>query len=247
MSVPEWVLPPVEPFEWAQPSSPPPGDPDIGHVRDHSVVEQGIHTGIDVAHYVGTAGEITAMFASEGTMLLAAAEVAAPLGAVAVVAVSGMEFYRATTTSARIEGQKGFAYGLMWGVLGLPDLDETTPGWNDVGTGSVGPSPESDYEHKWWAEGVREGREKAKDPKVRDEIVRALAYEMVAQRKDLDTDPQHRAWSVAVDRTLNRIWEGVREDVAPVRGTHLKWLGEGDGFPQDTAEQGRGLPATGAK
>lgn len=230
MDVPEWALPLVEPFEWAQPFSSQAADPDIGDVRDHGIAHY-VHTGLLPAHVAGTIAEIVAWKAAEGTALLAAAEGVAVIAPVAVVITTAIEFHTTTSTAARIEGQKGFAYGLMWGVLGLPDIDETTPGWNDVLPGHLGPSPMDDYERKHWAEGVAEGREKAKDPSVREKIERALAYEMVAQGRDLDTDPQHRAWSVAVDRTLNQIWEDVREDTPPLDGTHLKWLGEGDGFP----------------
>jgi hypothetical protein len=150
---------------------------------------------------------------------------------VATVVVTAMELYKAFTTTQRIQTQQGICYGLMWEVLGVPDAEHTTrPA--PIGDGTI---PLTESEQKAWEEGVKEGREKAKDPEVREAITRALAYEMAAQGRAPDTDPDHKAWHQSVDHTLNRIWNDVHEDLGPLNGSQLDWKGAQDGFP--TAKQ----------
>lgn len=228
MDVPEWELPPVKPFDWTEAvpvNSAPSPDLDVpeteGQHTEH--VEHWVHRGIDVVHFGETLHYLHSL--SEGGAVAAGAAEITPLGAVLVVVVTFMELHKAFTTSQRIETQKGVTYGLMWEVLGLPDAEHTTRG------GPFGPQDLTESEREAWEEGVKEGREKAKDPAVREQIERALAYEMMVQKRDLATDPQHRAWNVAVDKTLNRIWDQVHEDL-PTLNYPLSWMGNKDGFPE---------------
>jgi hypothetical protein len=238
VSEPQWELPEAEMFDWARPGAGVRPDasarPDI-HLPETSGQEAEhrdhlIHQGLDALHFASLLGEVAEMgLVAHGSAAAGAAAVAAPLGAVATVIVTAMEFYRATSTDKRIQVQKGLAHGLMWEVLGLPDADHTM-GPATFGDGYV---PLSDYEQSGWDEGVREGRRIGQREDVKKEIERALAYEMVVQNRDLDTDPQHRAWNVAVTNVLNRVWDQVHEDSGPLNGSTLSWEGVGDGFPVD--------------
>jgi hypothetical protein len=167
---------------------------------------------------------------AEGGIVAGAAPVLAPLGGVAIGVVTAMELYRAWTTTQRIQTQMGITYGLMWEVLGVPNSPHDTR--RDVVAGDV---PLTQSEREAWEKGVQEGREMAKKPEVRDAIERAIAFEMAVQKKDPLTDPHHKAWGVAVDNTLNRVWNEVHEkDVRwgekGLNDSRLPWTGA-DGFP----------------
>jgi hypothetical protein len=232
MGGPDWSMPSLEPFAWAHSAGAAP-DADLDDVYDPSHTEHNVHIGLTVGHVATTIGEIYEFFHVTGAVLAppahgaaAVAVWAAPLGAVLVAVTTVLELHKAFTTTQRIMTQEGICYGLMWEVLGMPDAERTTRGT------FFGEMPMTDSEREAWEEGVREGREKARDPAVREAIVRALAYEMAVQGRDPDTDPTHRAWQKAVNNTLNRIWNEVHEDLGPLNGSTIPWMGDQDGFPK---------------
>jgi hypothetical protein len=234
MGEPEWELPLVDDFAWSDATPASSQTPDVGGVYEPSHTEHYVHLGLDAVHVASTIAEIYEIFHVSGAPLAAAhgglagaAAVVAPLGGVAVVVVTAMELYKAFDTVNRIETQKGITYGIMWGVLGVPDVPHTTrpgPFGGDLQL--------TDHERASWQEGVDKGRELAKDPAVRQAIERSLAYEMALQKRDLATDPQHRAWNVAVQNTMNRVWDQVHEKQKGLDGSTLSWQGKEDGFPK---------------
>jgi hypothetical protein len=234
MHEPEWSVAPLEPFNWAPRAGGAPGahPPNLGGPYYHpNHVLHTIHTALDVTHIAGVIAEMYEIFPVLGHhgAVAAVAGVAAPLGSVALVGLTFLELYHAGTTHLRIEAQKGVCYGLMAEVLGTPDVAHTTKPapFEDTTV------PLSQAECEAYEEGVREGREQAKDPAVREAIVKALAFEMAAQGRTLDTDPQHHAWHKAVDNTLNRLWDGTHEKLSPLQGSRIPWEGQQDGFPKE--------------
>ncbi|HEY7510098.1 MAG TPA: hypothetical protein VIG50_07570 [Vicinamibacteria bacterium] len=214
-----------------------------------------IETWQHVFHAAGHAGhavEVGAGLAWPEVAGVTAAEVG---GGVAVVVVTALELYRAFTVGQRIQEQKGVTYGLMWEVLGVKDVERTTKG-DPFGPGEISMS---ESEREAWQEGIAEGRALAdktvniggklelvdgfpkmvggKEVKVRELIEATLAYEMALQGKDPLTDPHQKAWNVAVDKTLNRVWEQVRETSErwgerSLNRQPLSWIGDDNGFPQ---------------
>jgi hypothetical protein len=244
MTEPEWEVPTAEDFAWARSGAAEQSQApavDLPHTEgQHDQHREHLkHMGLDAVHVASTIAELYEMFhvsglglAGHGGVIAGSAAVLAPMGGIAVGVLTAMELKRAFTTTQRIEAQKGVTYGLMWGVLGVPDVPHSTrPG--PFG----GDLPLTPSEQEAWQKGVEEGREMAKDPKVRETIERALAYEMAVQKRDLATDPQHRAWHVAVDNTLNRVWEEVHEKQVRwgeqgLNESKLPWVGGQDGFPK---------------
>src|SRR5262245_37854815 len=233
MGEPEWTVAHLEHFAWAQPSAEEQsGQPDLGGVHDHSHLGHYVHIGIDVAHFLDTLHKFhhwyhEAKAAAHGAAVVAG-EVMGPLDAALLFVVVFSELHKAFTTTQRIESQKGISYGLLWEVLGVPDAPhDTRP--SPFGEGTL---PLTDSERQAFEEGVKEGREKAQDPEVRKAIEGSLAFEMARQERTLDTDPQHHAWNIAVDNTLNRIWDKVHEDEPALKGSTIPFQGTEDGFPK---------------
>jgi hypothetical protein len=237
MGEPDWEIAEAQDFDWSD-STPAPVSKDMhlpqtdGQHWEHT--EHNIHTGLNVAKFVATCAELYEIFHVSGAALAAshgglaaAAGWVAPVAPIAVVIVTFMELHKAFTTTQRIETAKGVTYGIMWGVLGVPDVPHTTRPGPFGGTLELTKSEREAFE-----EGVKEGRKMAQDPKVREQVERALAAEMALQKRDPTTDPQHRAWNVAVDKTMNRIWDGVHEKNKALDGSKLNWIGKNDGFPK---------------
>jgi hypothetical protein len=233
MDEPEWSLPAVELFHWAKPDFAPPEDqkhaPDMDVGERAHEKEPEYKEGTFYAHVVGTLAEFYELhgIAEAGEVLAThewlSAGALAPLGYVATIVVTAQQFYDATSTGHRIQGEMGMTYGMVWEVLGLPDVEHTT---------HLDGERLSQYEHKGWEEGVAEGRKYIQEhPEAREQIIQSLNYEMWAQRRDYTTDPTHHAWHEATNRVLNRVWAATHEDLAPLNSVSLPWMGENDGFP----------------
>lgn len=238
MGVPEWSIEPLEMFDWAISSTAPqynrhalrPDLDDIYH-RPHQLddelafinIEKKIATGLELAEIFLAAAGIH-VHGTAGLVLAGAGPVAYTLTAVGTAIL----VYKAFDVPLRIQNAKGITCGLMWEVMGLPDVERTT---KPAPTESV-EIPMTPGERQAWEDGVREGRELARDPKVQAEIKRALAVEMFLQQREADTDPHERAWEKAVDRTLDRIWSDVHEDLPPLEGSRLSWPGVDYGDPR---------------
>jgi hypothetical protein len=224
---------------------------DVVHFMD--VMHEWGHV-LHALRHAGHAVEVGAGLAWPEVAAVGATEVA---GGVAVVVVTFMELHRAFTTGQRIQHQQGLAHGLMWEVLGVKDVQRTTKG-SPFGDFQI---PLEDSEKEAWQEGIAEGRALAdkkvtiggkvelvdgfpklvggQEVTVRELVTATLAYEMAQQGKDPLTDPHQKAWNVAVDKTLNRVWEQVRETSErwgerSLNRHPLSWINEDNGFPQAT-------------
>jgi hypothetical protein len=89
-----------------------------------------------------------------------------PIGAVTLVVLVGSEIVDAFKSEKRDEEIQGFCYGVMWEALNEPDrLPRFVPGM----------SYSADELQSAFVQGVEDGREKAKDVKVRNRIILAVA------------------------------------------------------------------------
>jgi hypothetical protein len=230
MSEPEWELPAVVPPAWIA------GAHAGGHAGG---VEVEMHESpwperagelMDKLHEAGTLAEFYEMFAAEhgwppieglewgaaeagGEGILAAtAPWVAGIGHVAMIAMVIMELHTAFGTGERVEAQSGFVYGLMWEVTGHVDVDrDQNPmtafqphGWDSA-----------DDLRGAWNQGVAEGREMARDPKVHEAIGAAIRYEHDHETKASVASPEQKI--------MNMIWEKVHGKNPALEGTGLSW------------------------
>ena len=238
MSAPEWSMEPLEMFDWATSSTAFPYSrdalrPDLGQLYERPSSLDTVRNSIDKGKKIATALEIVETFlAAVGIHvhgpLAVVMGAAAPVAYTATAVGTAILVYQAFDVPLRIEHAKGVTSGLMWEVMGLPDVERTT---RPAPTESV-EIPMTPGERQAWADGVREGRELARDPKVQAEIKKALAVEMFQQQREADTDPHERAWEKAVDRTLDRIWSDVHPDLPALEGSHLSLPGVEYGDPR---------------
>ena len=127
------------------------------------------HTTVELEEYVassvGNAAEEGGAVASTAEEFAAAAEtigeVAGPFAAVAFIAWVGFEVIDAFESERRLEEQQGFVYGLMWEAMGEADH---LPEFVDGITYSAAEHREA------FTSGVQQGREKARDAKLRAQL-----------------------------------------------------------------------------
>lgn len=173
-------------------------------------MEHHINDWLEGAHEVASVTEVTAYLAQagahvargtaaagalEGTAI--AAEVAAgflaPLGSVALVVWNGFQVIDAFRGERRREELQGFVYGVMWQAMDEPDhLPKFAPG--------ITYSAEEHEEA--FVSGVRRGREKASDPKIRNRIIVVVA--VMGARTGFGS-----MW--ASQQVLSEIWRDNRE------------------------------------
>jgi hypothetical protein len=236
MGGPDWEVKMFDAFSWAQPL-PAGGDarPELD-VHEGSWVEQAAHQEhedhrvLNTVHLVDTAHHMYEFYefgkhvgtAAEGAFPSAGPGLITPLGAALVGLTVILELNRAFGVGEAIESQEGYAYGMMCAVLGMPVVEPHFEAW---GTDSA-----KDLREAWW-EGVEQAQEQARNPKVREAVERALAYELAAQGRDPATDPESHALQEAVRRTMNRIWsEGAGPKPIPMHaiawgGPEVTWDG----------------------
>jgi hypothetical protein len=235
MGGPVWELSELEEPDWAEPKPVVDGPvTGIGEPHRDTVLEEEARKLSFWAHMAGTIGEIAEIIHDKGAVLvgheggvLAGVAELAPLAGLTTVVVAFHELYRAFTTDERLQAEEGICYGLMWGVLGLADIE--TPSTKPSLLDDQVEVPMSDRERTAWEEGVAKGRAIASYGPIREEVLRAIAYEMAVQGRDLATDPQHHAWNEATHRVLTRIWDNVREE--QFESVELNWENPSDGFP----------------
>jgi hypothetical protein len=173
-------------------------------------LEEHINEWLEGAHEIASVSEVTAYLAQAGAHLARGSTAAgalegaalgaevvsgllAPLGGVAFVVWSGFEVVDAFRADRRREELQGFVYGVMWQALDEPDhLPKFAPG--------ITYSAEELEEA--FVSGVRRGREKGSDPKVRNRIILVVA--VMGERTGFGS-----MW--AAQQVLSEIWRQNRE------------------------------------
>jgi hypothetical protein len=152
----------------------------------------------EVASYLTWAGAhlagdtATAVSAAE-IVEFVAGDILAPLGGIALVVWSGFQVIDAFKSERRLEEQQGFAYGVMWEAMNEPDhLPKFAPGM----------TYSAEEHEEAFVSGVARGREKARDPKVRNRIIIAVAIK--SQQTGFGD-----LW--AGQQVLGEIWRANRE------------------------------------
>jgi hypothetical protein len=277
MGGPDWSVAEVAHFDWASPGRA--GSADVHHLPDTEAQHRGhighmVHYGIDAVHMaevieiwyhalhgLGHGGHAVSVGAGLAWPQVAGVTALEATGGVLTGVVVFWELYRSFTIGQRIQHQQGLAYGLMWEVLGVKDVERTTKGsaFDPSGAHDI---PLEESEKEAWREGIEEGRALAdkkvtiggrielvdgfpkrvggQEVTVRELVTATVAYEMAQQGKDPLTDPHQKAWNTAVNNTLNRVWYEVRE-TSKVWGEtslnqhDLSWMGNDNGFPQPPA------------
>jgi outer membrane protein OmpA-like peptidoglycan-associated protein len=195
----------------APPAVTPP--PPVKVKMDESQAREWIKRALDGAHAIGSVSEVLGIFGSlpAGSAVALAAEIAVPVGYVALMAFVAIELWEAFTTGTRIQREKGFCFGIMWAALGMPDQPKNFQAW----------APNTaDELREAWQEGVAQGRKKfAEDIQLHNYVLLRIAYER------LQKAPEPEA------KVLNLIWEEVRGDDLP--GTHINWTGGPDMIGHD--------------
>lgn len=152
----------------------------------------------EVASYLTWAGAhlagdtATAVSAAE-IVEFVAADILAPLGGLALVIWSGFQVIDAFKSERRMEELQGFVYGVMWEAMNEPDhLPKFAPGM----------TYSAEEHEEAFVSGVARGREKARDPKVRNRIIIAVAIR--SQQTGFGD-----LW--AGQQVLSEIWRANRE------------------------------------
>ena len=142
------------------------------------------------AHLAGDTA--TAVSAAE-IVEFVAADILAPLGGLALVIWSGFQVIDAFKSERRMEELQGFVYGVMWEAMNEPDhLPKFAPGM----------TYSAEEHEEAFVSGVARGREKARDPKVRNRIIIAVAIK--SQQTGFGD-----LW--AGQQVLSEIWRANRE------------------------------------
>ena len=168
-------------------------------------MEHEINQWLEGVHIIGSVSEVTAYLALAGAHVApralggaaiaaeTAAAILAPVGSVALVVWSGYQVIDAFRGERRREELQGFVYGVMWQAMDEPDhLPKFAPG--------ITYSAEEHEEA--FVSGVRRGREKASDPKVRNRIILVVA--VMGERTGFGP-----MW--ASQQVLSEIWRANRE------------------------------------
>jgi hypothetical protein len=139
------------------------------------------------------AGDAPAAVSVAEVVELVAADILAPLGGLALVIWSGFQVIEAFKSERRGEELQGFVYGVMWEAMDEPDhLPQFAPGMTY-----------SAEEHKEAFEsGLKRGREKARDSKVRNRIIITVA--VMGEKSGFG-----EMW--AAQQVLSEIWRENRE------------------------------------
>jgi len=134
---------------------------------------------LEATHALGSVTEVTesltkivehlAPHASKTAVLVKAGEVAArviaPIGHVAMIITVVYEVIDAFKSERRGSVKQGFVYGLMWESLDEPD---------HIPTFEPGITYSAEEHEEAFRTGIADGRAKAKDPKVRNQIIVAV-------------------------------------------------------------------------
>jgi len=173
-------------------------------------LEEHINTWLEGAHEIASVSEVTVYLAQAGAHLArgtaaagslegaalgaeVASGVLAPLGGVALVVWSGFQVIDAFRGERRREELQGFVYGVMWQALDEPDhLPKFAPGL----------TYSAEEHQEAFVSGVRRGREKGSDPKVRNRIILVVA--VMGERTGFGS-----MW--AAQQVLSEIWRDNRE------------------------------------
>jgi len=176
------------------PSTKPAGNgPDADVHMDESELTEWVHKALDGAEAIGDASEIAGFFAAEGSTLAAVGEMLGPVGPIAGTITVLWAVVHAFGTGTRLMEQRGFCYGLMWETFGVADnVGEFQPWGGDT----------AEELRSAFMDGVSEGREKARDLKVRNAIVLKVAYEIAAVPCDKPS---------ALQNVINELWLKIRE------------------------------------
>jgi hypothetical protein len=168
-------------------------------------IEEYVKEALEGGHAIGSTAEVIKIFAEAplGTAAEAGSRAAAFAG-VALEALSvvgdiflvvwvGFEVVGAFTSERRGEEIQGFAYGVMWQALDQPDqLPKFAPGM----------TYSAEEHQEAFESGVKSGREKAGDPKIRNWII--LTVVAMSEKTGFG-----ELW--AAQQVLSGIWRANRE------------------------------------
>jgi hypothetical protein len=192
------------------PAGDPPGTaPRVDVKMDESALAEYVHSQLEATSYIGDATEIAATFAAEGSVLASVAEILGPAGMVADTVIILWTVARAFGTGTRLQEQEGFCYGVMWETFGLPN------GEKEFVLTLAGDS--ADDLRQAFLDGVAQGREKARDVKIHNAIMLAVAYYMAAGPasdagiliKTTYNSGDHLG--AGQELVLNDLWKKIRE------------------------------------
>ena len=168
-------------------------------------LEEYVKESLEGAHEIASVGEVVHIFAeaplveaaAAGSRAAAAANVAlealGPVGGVALVVWVGFEVIDAFKAERRGEELQGYVYGVMWQALDEPDhLPKFAPGM----------TYSAEEHQEAFVSGVQRGREKARDPKVRNRIILTVAA--MGEQTGFG-----ELW--AAQQVLSEIWRANRE------------------------------------
>lgn len=142
------------------------------------------------AHLAGHAGRAAALAEAAG----AVSKVLGPVSEVFLVIWVGYQVVDAFMAEKRSSKRQGFVYGLMWQALDEPDH---LPAFVDGMTYSA------DERREAFQEGIDEGRAKAQDPTVRNQIILAVAT--------LGLSSGYGDF-YAANQVLSQLWRAHREE-----------------------------------
>jgi hypothetical protein len=182
-----------------------PSDVEVVDEAAKREIEEYVKHSLEGGHEIGSVAEVVHIFAESpltkaagtGSRAAAAASVAleslSVVGDIFLIVWVGFQVVDAFKSERRREELQGFVYGVMWQALDEPDqLPEFAPGITY-----------SAEEHKEaFVSGVQRGREKARDPKIRNWIIINVA----AMSEQTGFGP---LW--AAQQVLSGIWRANRE------------------------------------
>jgi hypothetical protein len=147
----------------------PPGFPPLG---DEAALKEWFKTALEGAHYIGGVADVVEAFGGAGALefLGIAGEFLGPVGEVASLVLIYVAVIEAFSEGRKERKRTGYSYGMCWEAFGEPDHDKVFYPW-------AGDS--ADELREAFFDGVHEGREKARDPKLHNALVLLAArYEL---------------------------------------------------------------------
>jgi hypothetical protein len=202
-----------------------------------SELKEWVHKALEGAHVIGSVAEVIEIFHASGAWpaisaslswaeaaavgegaaagagaLATFVEIAIPIGYVALIAVTFLEFHESFSTGERVQEKKGLCYGLAWAASGMPDRPRTFEPWG-VDT--------AEELRAAWEHGLKTARQKFKtDIELHNQVLLRLAYETMMQ-------PRHK-WTDPGGRLLNVLWDQVKG--ADGAGMRLDWINVGSEY-----------------
>jgi len=168
--------------------------PGVDVKMDENAVLEWVHGRLEGTHYIAGVAEVVEIFHSPGGLAaVAGASLAGVIGGIASYIIMLWAVVLAFGTGRRLQEQEGFCYGVMWETSGKPNGDKVFIPW--------APDSAEDLREAFY-DGVRQGREKARDIKVHNRVMVAVGYYMTTKGSNED-------W--AQFYVLNDLWKKVRE------------------------------------